>query len=281
MPSLEEAIADAATELTKETDKSKETKPRKTLAPEIGTDDTEEEQTQEHESDDEGQESDASQEDELDDASKDEALRLYKALKDPKAGPAVLAALAQQAGLLGKNTPETKTEVATAKKQVKEILKDSLPENMKFLADQLGPAIEAVFEQEREEQNEKFQQIEIQRVENQVIEAYKRLARDTKGDSVKLEARMAEISKKISPAPDVSVNEYIDYLYQIASGGKGTQVSSSRQVADRIRRNANDLPSRLRTTTGSSDDKDWIPKKAIGLKGAVNLALEQLAKQRK
>jgi hypothetical protein len=270
MPSLEEAIADAATELTKEADKSKETK--------VETTEVEKEEEQEEvESDDEPQ----VEEDELDEASKDEALRLYKALKDPKAGPAVLAALAQQAGLLGKNTPETKTEVREAKKAIKEILKDSLPENMKFLADQLGPAIEAVFEQEREEQQEKFQQIEIQRVESQVVAAYERLSKETKGESKRLEARMAEIATQISPAPELTVDQYIRYLYQIASNGKGTQLSNTRLVADRIRRNANDLPSRLRTTTGSGDDKSWIPNKAIGLKGAVNLALEQLAKQRK
>jgi hypothetical protein len=277
MQSLEEAIADAATELTEKLDKSKETKStEKTVETQV-----EEEQEEEHESDEEGQESDVSQEDELDDVSKDEALRLYKALKDPKAGPAVLAALAQQAGLLGKNLPETKQEVATAKKAVKEILKDSLPENMKFLADQLGPAIEAVFEEKMQEQDEKFQQLEIQRVEGQVVAAYERLSKETKGESKRLEARMAEIATQISPAPELSVDQYIRFLYQIASNGKGTQVSNTRVVADRIRRNANDLPSRLRTTTGSSDDKDWIPKKPIGLKGAVNLALEQLAKQRK
>jgi len=269
MPSLEEAIADAATELTKEADKSKETK--------VETTEVEKEEQEEVESDDEPQ----VEEEELDEASKDEALRLYKALKDPKAGPAVLAALAQQAGLLGKNTPETPREVATAKKAVKEILKDSLPENMKFLADQLGPAIEAVFEQEREEQQEKFQQIEIQRVESQVVAAYERLSKETKGESKRLEARMAEIATQISPAPELTVDQYIRYLYQIASNGKGTQLSNTRLVADRIRRNANDLPSRLRTTTGSGDDKSWIPNKPIGLKGAVNLALEQLAKQRK
>jgi hypothetical protein len=274
MSSLEEAITEAATELEKQI-------PPKEEKIKVVLPDKEEQQEEEQEEVQSDDEPTQVEEDELDDASKDEALRLYKALKDPKAGPAVLAALAQQAGLLGKNLPETKQEVATAKKAVKEILKDSLPENMKFLADQLGPAIEAVFEEKMQEQDEKFQQIEIQRVEGQVVAAYERLSKETKGESKRLEARMAEIATQISPAPELSVDQYIRFLYQIASNGKGTQVSNTRVVADRIRRNANDLPSRLRTTTGSSDDKDWIPKKPIGLKGAVNLALEQLAKQRK
>ena len=169
MPSLEEAIAEATTELEKQIPPKEEK--LKVVLP--GKEEQQEEEQEEVESDDETTQV---EEEELDDASKDEAFRLYKALKDPKAGPAVLAALAQQAGLLGKNTPETKTEVREAKKAVKEILKDSLPENMKFLADQLGPAIEAVFEQEREEQQEKFQQIEIQRVESQVVAAYERVS---------------------------------------------------------------------------------------------------------
>ena len=275
MPDLNTAIAEAAEELQKEVDKSKDKVDDK-----VNPDPGDVDDNPDPDSEDEPDGSDASQEDELDDASKDEALRLYKALKDPKAGPAVLAALAQQAGLLGRNLPETPKEVATAKKAVKEILKDSLPENMKFLADQLGPAIEEVFKAEREEQQEKFQQIEIQRVEGQVVAAYERLSKETKGESKRLEARMAEIATQISPAPELSVDQYIRFLYQIASNGKGTQVSNTRVVADRIRRNANDLPGRLRTTTGS-EKQGGVPEKNLGLKGSINWALSELAKQRK
>src|ERR1043166_5329001 len=91
------------------------------------------------------------EEEDLDEPSKDEAFRLYKALKDPKAAPAIIAALAQQVGVFP-GQGEGKTEERQKIKDIKSILADSLGPEYKFLADRLGPAIEAVITQERETQ---------------------------------------------------------------------------------------------------------------------------------
>src|ERR1041385_2785258 len=64
------------------------------------------------------------EEEDLDEPSKDEAFRLYKALKDPKAAPAIIAALAQQVGVFPQGQ-ESKGEERQKVKDIKSILADS------------------------------------------------------------------------------------------------------------------------------------------------------------
>lgn len=276
MSTLNEAISEAVETLTKRID------PLGTKAVEETPVKEDDEQVEEDpSSEDEPKEDEPSGDEDLDEAALAEAKQLYKALLSPKSRRAVLVALADQEGLLGKNAPETKTEVKVAKKAITEIISDRLPDNMKFLAKDLGPAIEAVFEQEREEQNEKFQQIEIQKVEGQVVEITKRLNQETKGDYGKHESQILALIEEMPPASHVSMEKYLRNLYTIASS-KGTSTrSSSRQIADKIRSNANDVTTRLRSgvNQNSKPSGEFIPPdKKITSKEAVRLALAHLQK---
>lgn len=215
--------------------------------------------------------------DDLDDAAKDEAVRLYKALKDPKAGPAVLAALAQQAGLLGRNAPETKAEVKEAKRAVTEILSEALGKDYAFLADKLGPALEAVFEQQETSLGEKFHKLEADKVEAQTVQAMKELSRLTKGESTKLEARMAELSNEMPPAPGITPEKYIRHLFVLA-GGKLPTATNGKTQNERIQRNANDTADRIQGKNSSRETQgDRIPV-AKSLDEAIALAQQQIGK---
>lgn len=202
-----------------------------------------------------------------------ESKRLYKALKDPKTAGPIIAALAQQAGILNGKPPETKTEERKAARAVKEILSEALGE-YKFLADKLGPAIEAILEQERESNEVKFAEQAQHRIEQEVISATEKLARETKGESRKLEAKMNELSQEI-PIGTMSVDTYIHRLHTIAAADKVK--TPVKVISDRIRRNANDATSRIQGSRGQDPPAGDIPKGKMNINQAVEWALKSMA----
>lgn len=213
----------------------------------------------------------------LSDLEKDESQRLYKALRDPVKGIEVLRALAAQAGLLGKNAPETKKEETAAKRAVTEILSEALGKDYAFLADKLGPALEAVFEQQETSLGEKFHKLEADKVEAQTVQAMKELSRLTKGESTKLEARMAELSNEMPPAPGITPEKYIRHLFVLA-GGKLPTATNGKTQNERIQRNANDTADRIQGKNSSRETQgDRIPV-AKSLDEAIALAQQQIGK---
>lgn len=200
-----------------------------------------------------------------------EARNLYRALKNPATSRAVVAALAEQMGFNAKPA-ETKAEEKRQVKDVKSILGEALGE-YKFLADKLGPAIETILSQEREENEVRFAQQEQYRVEQEVIAATSALAKETKGESTKLEARMNELSNEI-PIGNQSVKTYIQRLYTIAAGER--QKNTPARVAETIRRNANDATARLQGVRGN-DKSVQIPNGKMNINQAVQFAFDQLS----
>jgi hypothetical protein len=264
---LDKAISDAADKIQNGEKETTEEKPEVTLEAEAEGGETEEDAS--------GDTSEESTEDELSDSQKDESFRLYKALRDPSTSGPIIAALAQQIGLFKPGATETRAEERAAAKDVKTILGEALGE-YKFLADKLGPAIETILAQERETQEVKFHEIQQNRVEAEVVTAYDRLSRDTKGESRKLEARMATLSEEM-PIGTMSVETYIKRLYAVASGEKSR--TPTKVVADKIRRNANDASSRLQSTRGAEPERQ-VPKGKMNINQAVSWALGEMSKEK-
>lgn len=206
-----------------------------------------------------------------------ESKNLYKALRGPQAA-AIIAALAQQAGILPKasEAPLTKKEEAAAAKDIKSIFKDALGAEYGFLADRLGPAIEAVLQQERESSETRFAEIQQTNVEREVVTAYEKLAVSTKGESKKFEARMAQLSEEI-PIGNMNVRTYMERLYTIASNERK---SSPQKVADQIRRNASDAPARLRSAGTVPMSNIKLPEKKMSLDESIKWAENQLKGQK-
>lgn len=266
MSDLNTAIAEAAEELTKKIDP-------------LGTKTGEEEVVQEgdeQQSDDEPDQEDPAEQD-LAGESLEEAKRLYKALSDPVKGPQVLKALAFNAGLLSANLPETKKEEKVAKKAIVDVLAEKLGPEAKFLAPKIGEALEEIFQQEREEQQAQFQQIQIQNTEREVVEITKKLNQETKGGYAKLEGRLEILATEIPIGPGMTIEKYLRYLYAIASS-EANKTVSPKTLANKIRQNANDLPSRLRTSSATGGPGDQVPDKKMNLKESIKWASDQLTK---
>jgi hypothetical protein len=220
------------------------------------------------------------EEPDLDQVGLEEAKRLYKALLDPVQRVEIVRALALQSGILDPSRPpETKTEVREAKKEIKQILKEALGPNADFLADKLGPALEQILDQERSEQGAQFQEIRAQQIEREVVSATNELNRLTKGESRKFEMRMQAISQQMPPSSNISVRDYVQNLYTLASGKTLTKGPATTQNNDRVRRNASDVGDRIAPAGGTKGVGTIIPNKKMTAKESVQFAVEQLNKR--
>src|SRR5665647_1800561 len=171
--SLQSAIESAAAELKAESDKSVPTTEKSEETP-VAAEETTEETTEETPEETHEASDDLTAEQLI------ESKNLYKALSGPQAN-AIIAALAQQAGLLPKagEAPLTKKEEVSARKEIKDIFSEALGKEYGFLADRLAPAIEAVVKQERESSDNRFAELQQSNVEREVVTAYDKLATET------------------------------------------------------------------------------------------------------
>lgn len=212
-----------------------------------------------------------------------EAKNLYKLLKDPKTSSNVLKVLAQQAGILNNDRSpiETAEDVKEAKQDLRKILEESLGPDLKWLVPKLGPALEKILNQERESNSTRVDELEHQKVQDDVVRISDKLNRETKGDFKRFESRMSQLADEILPSSNMSVEKYMRYLYNIASSERRSNQQKS-QLADKINRNASNASERLRSA-GSPHAKDDGPKPGkdgkISVRDAVNYAMKQQVKK--
>lgn len=233
-----------------------------------------EEETIEEETTEETSEETTTEED-LDEATLKEAKALYKLLSNPTTRNSTLQVLADRAGLnSGKESSSEKKEDLKERKAIKAILTEKLGEKYNFLADLLGPALEEILAGEREETNRQLSTVEVKQVDNEVERALERLSTKTKGESRKVEHKMVQLMDALPKSEKISTYDYLEHLYTIATAGSKTE-KTTRQIADKINRNANDATGRLKGASGTGT-ADETPKKKMSLKESVEFAAKKL-----
>lgn len=255
---LDNAIAEAAEKLEAETPAAEEPTTEET------SEDGEPEEPEVGEAD----------EDDLDEEKIKEAKILYKALSDPKQGPAIIAALAQRAGIL-QTPPTTHREETQAKKDILSIFKEKLGASFEFLAAPLSEAIETVLENERAAQSEQMERLNQANLTREIDTVLTSLAKESKGESRKLEGKMVQLMNEFHPAPNMSIEKYVRGIYNMARGSGGPQKVNT----DKVRRNANDIPSRLSSTAQTGTRSVKIPDKKMSLDESVKFAMGELFKE--
>ncbi len=273
MGSLNSAIAQAAAELAAE---SAAATAKDQPAEEIQNEETEVPETPEGDSTETPADNETPGENELTEAQITESKNLYKALTGPQAN-AIIAALAAQAGLLPKpsEAPLTKKEEVAARREIRDIVKDALGPEYAFLQDKIGKIFDEVATQQRQENESRFAELQQTNVEREVVTAYEKLAAETKGESKKFEARMAQLSEEV-PIGSMNVTTYMKRLYAIANSEKR---SSPQQIADKIRKNANDAPARLASkgsAAQASHPAPETPAKRMSLDESIAWAQDQI-----
>lgn len=211
-----------------------------------------------------------------------EAKRVYKLLQNPNTAKTLIRELARAEGLLGEEAPTTQKEVVAAKKSIESILKESLGDKYGFLIPDLSKALDQMFSQERETQNQSVQQIQINQTKRETTEVLAQLARETKGESRKVESQMLSLMEKFQIGPGVGIEEYLRGLYAQATSARSTQTATNK-LTDKIRRNASDATSRLHSTGSGASERvvpvQVDPNKKMSVKDAVNFAVAQQTRQ--
>lgn len=185
-----------------------------------------------------------------------EARELYKALKDPNQREHALEQIASRAGfkLEARITKAAKSgeSAEDAAEDISEILVKALGKDYAWLADKLTPALKTIIGNERKQINQKIDTQEQSRINGEVAQIAAKLNRESNGLYGRLESKIAALADEILPAPGISTEKYMRNLFTIAAGGKNTSNSQKRSLADKIRRNANDVGSRLASQGGTS-----------------------------
>lgn len=230
--------------------------------------------------DDDASDSDSG-EDDLDEQQLKEARNLYKTLRsgnDQARG--LIADLANRMGLpLAQVT--TKTEVKEVKKAITDRLKEALGTELGFLAEKIGPVLEQAIAEERQGVAEIQNTLEVQQLTRESETTLNKLAKETNGLSRKYEAKMVQLMDRFPASTDISTEEYIRGIAQIAMGDKLVQRATNKAVQTMVR-NSKNAPERLATKgTGVQEEiKTPVPDKKLGIKGAVAFALGQLSDNR-
>jgi hypothetical protein len=264
---LQDAIGEAATQLEEQIEQQEESEKKVEKEEKV-------EESEETEESEEETEEPVEEEESAEAQAQRESLILYNALKDPKTRGTVIFALAQEAGLrIG--TAETKAEQKVEEKAIKQLVKETLGPEYKFLADKLGTVMEAVVGKMEEKNTEIRQEQAQQQILRETEDTLKKLERETKGESKKLESKMVSLMDKFPSGPNTSVNEYIRGIYAMASQGR-TVATTKTQVADKIRNNSKNAPERMHSAGASDTEgiKEFTGKGS--LKKAVEYAAQQL-----
>ena len=171
-----------------------------------------------------------------------EALQLYRALKDPTIGKAVVAELANRAGIAVSRGEVTQTQ---AKKAVIDLLKENVPSEYHFLVEGMAKGIEAAINQNVNDKVAPIQQQSQQALERMVekevdseIESF--YARNK--DATKFKGEIDKLSGKMPwGGPDsMPMKEYLDHLYTIVSKEE-TENRTVEKVVGRINKNAKEV----------------------------------------
>lgn len=218
-------------------------------------------------------EEETSDDDDFDEATLSEAKNLYRAIKGEQ-GPAIIAALAQQAGLL---KAETKTEVRENVRSLQQIVEEALGPEFKMLAPQMTKMMTAVLETERQERSARFNEIEQANVTREVTSVMDKVAKESKISVSQLEKLISPLTGEFLPGPKTSVETYIRGLYKQATVGR-TASQDRAKLADKARRNASDAPSRLNSAGSISESK--LPSKKMSLKESIAWAQQEIASKK-
>lgn len=230
--------------------------------------------------DDDASDSDSG-EDDLDEQQLKEARNLYKTLRsgnDQARG--LIADLANRMGLpLAQVT--TKTEIKEVKKAITDRLKEALGTELGFLAEKIGPVLEQAIAEERQGVAEIQNTLEVQQLTRESETTLNKLAKETNGLSRKYEAKMVQLMDRFPASTDISTEEYIRGIAQIAMGDKLVQRATNKAVQTMVR-NSKNAPERLagKGTGVQEEIKTQVPDKKLGIKGAVAFALGQLSDNR-
>lgn len=212
---------------------------------------------------------------------------LVQALKDPARAGQVIDFLARQAGYT-KSDITTKQDVKTVKEDITAILEEELGPDLKFIAPQLGKALDKVLSKiqvqntsgpELENVSSRLNQIESERIQNEVASTHVELSQAYFGaDDVpdNVAKALSQAMDTFKPPEDMSPRKYYQEIFNLVAGKLGLQKKSSR--GGLVQKNQQSEPARNLTTLnrGRVPTADGQNAKKMTLNKAIELAVSQV-----
>lgn len=235
----------------------------------------------------EKKEKEKEEEDEPSEEEKEEfekAKNLYRALKDPKAGPALLRIMAEQIGITGDST---KKDIEKVEKTVLSILTAKLGEEYSGFAAKLAPAIEEAMDFVAEKKTSGIRQslenrnkVELDHtILNGLDSAFGEYDKlDEKSETTLLKS-VNKLMDEIIPGKGVSPDAYFKRLLKLAAEENGISLkkkgtSTTRTIdTERALKNSQDASSRIASKEGSQ--KDGIASKDKSEKVSIQTAIDR------
>ncbi len=175
-------------------------------------------------------------------AEREDAIKLFRALKDPEKGRKVLEILARDAGItLGEGTKKEQ------KNEIIEMLEESLGEGYTFLAPKLGPVLERLLKAQGDKFDQKLGEFRENDEKQKNDIAIDELLKEEKDFKIHAK-RVASLMDELAPAKGQSQKSYLKKLLIIARG-EAKAVTPGRD--ERINRNRSDVSNRLAPVGGS------------------------------
>jgi hypothetical protein len=214
---------------------------------------------------------------------KQQGYELLKALKNPEQAGNIIKFLAEQAGYV--RPPETKQEAKEIKNDIIDTLKEHLGDELSFMADKLGPALEKILQKQVDKANadirQEFQERKDSELKDQTTRAFSKITEDFFGSGEKvpdnLLVEMNKISDMVQPSADMSLQDYVKFCFNNAVMNLGIE-KPNKHRQDKINRNKNDAPSKLASDRVPTEDNLSKPSKPLTRQEAVRLAIEQVNK---
>ena len=227
--------------------------------------------------DDEKEEEDEEDEDELSEEEQLHAKNLFKLLKNPTTQRQALETLVKAAGISDKSDKE---EVKTVKKTIKEVLAEKLP-NYKFLAGELGDALESILSDAIDEKTkdikatltkeaEDRQKAEVQTAQEKVFAEYAEVP-----DKVLVEMERITRTQELMPGKDMTPEKYLRALVRIAADNVSIDLikkdAKTTKKENTMNRNRTDAMSRLASARVTSEEGKKVTQ-VKSLDDAINEA---------
>lgn len=214
------------------------------------------------------------EEGDLDEDEEAKAKELYKALKDPNAAPHVIRSMAAAAGIKLSDV-ETKQDVKVATKTIKELIKEEMGEEYKFLGDKLGTVIEKVLTT--------YVDTETAKVKAEVAADREEKQRDKLGEildtvfaeytnvDAKVQKKVYELVKDIPPKPGTDPKTYFRRMVKLAGTELNINLTASEMPdrEERRERNRNDVQNRLRSKDMADEKNTEAKSKDLTIDEAV------------
>lgn len=212
------------------------------------------------------------------------AIQLWKSLKDPATSPAVIRFIAEQNGYVPPSKePQTEKQLEVQENKVKSILLKYLGDDMAWLVEKLGPAIEETTRELTKESVKDLREKESIRENQKNYEegekAFVALAQEFFGKPdasllpEKVCNRMNQLMDELPPSSSMTPQTYIKYLFRIAASETG--LTPSKATSDgKVARNRTDASVRLSSEKGGKAPSVVSAPKTKGLDAAVRAALE-------